>query len=66
MHSVQNSFFFPFNSAFVFLLKVRLELSSSGVPFPEFLRNRVDGLIQCLFSSTLREARFYRFSNINE
>lgn len=48
MHSVQNSFFSPFNSAFVFLLKVRLELSSSGVPFPEFLRNRVDGLIQCL------------------
>lgn len=40
--------FFPFNSAFVFLLKVRLELSSAGVPFPEFLRNRVDGLIQCL------------------
>lgn len=42
--------FFPFNSAFVFLLKVRLELSGPRVPFPELLRNRVDGLIPCLCS----------------
>lgn len=55
--------FSPFNSAFVLLLKVRLELSSPGVPFPELLRNKVDGLIQCLCS---HPPSTRRFSDIHE